>query len=132
MWLFLELDKPLVPSFCLVKHEKWGGSVFLDHGTSLSASDGDGLVGIVHHQLLAKSVDVVLDTSGDNKLIGAHGGEADGIADLVTPKATSCGDDHRIVDACFYLTEWDRLGMFLRDFAHWNELVEDAVIEHEQ
>ena len=132
MWLFLELDKPLVPSFCLVKHEKWGGSVFFDHGTSLSASDGDGLVGIVHHQLLAKSVDVVLDTSGDNKLIGPRGGEADGVADLVAPKAAGGGDEHRVVDARSRLAQGDRLGVLVRDFAHGGELVEDAVIEHEQ
>ena len=130
--VFLELDKPLVAPFGLVEQEERGGGVFLDHGARLAASDGDGLVGVVDHQLFAKSVDVVFDASGDHELIRPRGGEADGVADLVAPKAAGGGDEHRVVDARSRLAQGDRLGVLVRDFAHWDELVEDAVIEHEQ
>ena len=134
----VELDEPTVATLGAVGEEvKRRGGVGADGGGGDLRGLTDGAFGVIDHELFAECVDEMLRATGDEKLIRAEGGEADGVADEVAPEAAGGGDDEGIVLARAHLFE--RQDGIRRDGAAiggqgggGDALVEDAIVEHEQ
>ena len=119
----------------ILVHEHRCCSVFQHLGSCLLAGIGQSLFSIVDNQFLAKGVDEVLGSTRDDELIGIGGGKLDGIADFISPESARGRDHHRVVLACLHSPERYRfvlLFSFLLPRIQRNELVEYAVVEHQQ
>ena len=102
----VELDEPTVATLGAVGEEvKRRGGIGADGSGGGFRGLTDGTFGIIDHQLFAECVDEMLRATGDEKLIRAEGGEADGVADEVAPESAGGGDDEGIVLARAHLFE---------------------------
>ena len=134
----VELDEPTVATLGAVGEEvKRRGGIGADGGRGGFRGLTDGALGIIDHQLFAESVDEVLRAPSDEELIGSEGGEADRVADEVAPESAGGGDDEGVVLARADGLEGqggvhgDRAAVG-RQGSGGDELIEDAVVEHEQ
>ena len=134
----VELDEPTVATLGAVgEEEAWRGGVGADGGGGGLRGLTDGAFGVIDHELFAECVDEMLRATGDEKLIRAEGGEADGVADEVAPESAGGGDDEGIVLARAHLFERQdgirRNGAAIGGQGGGGDaLVEDAIVEHEQ
>lgn len=134
----VELDEPTVATLGAVGEEvKRRGGIGADGGGGGLRGLTDGAFGVIDHELFAECVDEMLRATGDEKLIRAEGGEADGVADEIAPEAAGGGDDEGVVLARAHLFE--RQDDIRRDGTAiggqgggGDALVEDAIVEHEQ
>ena len=116
----------------LAVHKHGSGSVFLHLSPREATSPVEPLLGIVHHQLLAEGIDEALGAATDAETVGADGVEADGVANLVAPEATTRGDDHGIIAVRLHLPKRNDAGLRLSHLLDGDELIEDIVVEHEE
>ncbi len=74
-WFLRELDEPLVAALGIAVHIDRSSGIFRNLRTRLLAGIGQSLLGIVHNQFLAKGIDKVLGTAGDDKLVWIRAGK---------------------------------------------------------
>ena len=72
-------------AFRLVEHKKRGCCIFFDDSSGLSADLTDRFVGIIDHQLLSESIDIMLGSSRNNEFMREKRGKTYRISNLVTP-----------------------------------------------
>ena len=134
----VELDEPTVATLGAVGEEvKRRGGIGADGGGGGFRGLTDSAFGVIDHELFAECVNEMLRATGDEKLIRAEGGEADGVADEVAPESAGGGDDEGIVLARAHLFERQdgirRNGAAIGGQGGGGDaLVEDAIVEHEQ
>ena len=119
-------------AFCLVEHKEGCGGVFFHLRSGQARDSTDRFVGIVHHQLFAEGIDIVLGTSRDYELVRIKGGETDGVADLVAPKTAGCGNHHRIVLADFDGFQRKDGRVVAAHLIDRYKFIEHAVVDHHQ
>ena len=119
-------------AFCLLIHKHGRGGIFEHLGTCLRTSIGQSLLGIVHNELFTKGIDKIFGAPGDDKFIGLGACEAHGVANDITPQATTRGDEHGVVDACPYPFQGNDGGMLASKLAHGDKFVEHIVVDHQQ
>ena len=112
-------------------HKDGCGGIFAHHGACFLAGYAQSLFGVVYDQFLAECVDETLGSSAYHKLVWRRRGEAYGIADLVSPQAAGCGNEHGVVFAYLNAPDGHDVGTFALQFVQWNKLVEDVVVQHE-
>ena len=127
-----ELNQPLVAALGIRIHENRSGGVVRNACARLGTGFGQSLLGIVHNEFLAESVDEMLGAPRDDELIGSVVGELHRVADDVSPEAGRSGDDHGIVLVQLHLFKTADARIFLADVFQWYKLVENAVVYHQQ
>lgn len=66
-----------------------GGGVVGDGGAGYAACVGEGVVGVVDHELFAEGIDEAFGASGDGYAQRFDRFDADGVADGVAPQAVA-------------------------------------------
>ena len=80
-----EFDKPLMAALGVAVHIDRSSRIFSHLGTRLLAGISQTLLGIIHNQFLAKGIDEVLGSAGNDKLIWILACKLNGITNHVTP-----------------------------------------------
>ena len=121
----------------MIVHEDRGCCVFEYLCAGLLTGVCQTFLSIVDDELLTEGIDKMLRTTRDNKLIRVLGGEAYGVADHIAPQSTCGGDHHRVVLTDLHTFQRYDMQMIrigdgaIRDILQGDELIEDAVIEHQ-
>ena len=113
-----------VAAFARRVHEYRRGGVLAHLGTRGLAGRFQSLLGIVHHEFFAESVDKTLGAAADHKLVGEGLGETHRVADLIAPQSARSADDQCIVAAGFDLPQRENGGMCRAHFFEGDEFVE--------
>ena len=108
------------------------GRVFKNLGTSLLAGISQPFLSVVLDKLLAKSIDKIFRAAGNDKLIWLRRGERHRVADHIAPQSARGSDDHGIVLSRLHGFERNGDGIRLAHILQGDELVEHAIVEHQQ
>ena len=101
-------------------------------GFGLLCRQGDGMVGIMHHQFFAKGVDETTGAAGNGNLDRIELFNLHSVAQAITPQAVGCGDNQLIGAPLLDFPDGIDLGSLAFTLLNRQELIEHAHIEQQQ
>ena len=128
----LKLDEPLMMPFAALLGIDGRGRIVKHLGISFLRCHRNGMIGIMHHQFLAKGVDEAARAARYGDFDGIKLLDSDRVTQAVTPQPVSGGDDEFIGAARLNLPNGIDLRGLTVALLDGQELVEHAHIEQEQ